>query len=197
MRILLVVTLLVCLAACASKTTTKPSTEAYLLGQLNVVTINNEPVVLNSSDQFAWQGELLFSGDEKLTQEEDIKQRIKQAITRQFEMQGLVFNEDIASADYLLVGVVLLDGYQQDPKHADLLFGLDPGMKNQDEYGLGTLLIGIKSVNTGGYVWRGAVQVLTSANDALPAEVRKARLHNAIRALFKGFLEQRAITADT
>lgn len=191
MRIVLVMFLTVLVAACTTETTTKPAGEAYVLGKLNVVAINNEPVVLTLEDTFAWQSELVFSGEIKPGHVEKIKPQLKAAITSHFAGQGFEFNGNISGADYLLVGMVLLEGHEKDPKHADLLFGLDPGMRSEGDYGLGTLLVGIKSAQTGSYVWRGAVQILTSPNNELPKDIRTARLKNAIDALFRGFLSQR------
>lgn len=191
MRIVWVMLLTTLVAACATETTTKPAAEAYVLGQLNVVAINNEPVVLSQSDQFAWQSDLVFSGEAQPGHLEKIKPQLKNAVATHFSGQGFGFSDNISSADYLLVGLVLLEGHEKDPKHADLLFGLDPGMRSQGKYGLGTLLVGIKSAKTGSYVWRGAVQILTSPDGELPDDIRSARLKNAVDALFKGFLDQR------
>ena len=193
MRLILVMLCTILVASCTTETITQPAAEAYVLGKLNVVAINNEPVSLSQTDQFAWQGDLVFSGDVKPGHAEKIKPQIKAAISSHFASQGLGFNANITDADYLLVGLVLLEGHEKDPKHADLLFGLDPGMRSQGDYGLGTLLVGIKSAKSGNYVWRGAVQILTSPNNELPEDIRSARLENAIDALFKGFLSQRVV----
>ena len=193
MRIVLLMFLTSLLAACASETTTKPAAEAYVLGKLNVVAINNEPVLLSIEDQFAWQSDLIFSGETKPGHNEKIKPQLKNAIAAHFVEQGFSFNQNIGDADYLLVGLVLLEGHEKDSQHADLLFGLDPGMRSQGEYGLGTLLIGIKSAKTDSFVWRGAVQILTSPNNKMPDDIRSARLNNALDALFKGFLSQRTM----
>jgi hypothetical protein len=92
-------------------------------------------------------------------------------------------------ANYFLVGAILVEGFQAEP-HRELLQGIDPGMQPSKEHGLATLLVGVRNVNTGNIVWRGAVQLLLANDkDELAPAAKKARAKHAIDRLLSGLFE--------
>ncbi len=190
MRHLIIILAMSILSACATSTQPETSSLAPELRQVNVISITKEKVDFAKNKLFAWQTDLFVTGSEAKAVKPANIVNLKQQVQDYFNGKGYLFSDNLMNADYFLVGMVLLDGYEQSTEHSELLMGLDPGMHPSKEYGLGTLLIGVRDVKSGNLVWRGAVQIfLANDNDALSADVRKARVNHAIKMLMDGLFE--------
>jgi hypothetical protein len=181
---------LVCTGAlfgCASEDLV-PSQQSVQMRKINVISVHATTATLTENTRFSWQRELLVAGDNGHNYEAKIP-TLKSQIEAYFNQRGYVFTQTLSDANYSLEAVVLLEGHQDvdAAENSDLLFGLDPGMSPSKEFGMGTLLVGIKDTKTGELVWRGAVQILTGGS--LSDEARMAKIDNAIQLLLEGFFD--------
>ncbi len=175
------------LSACTTEIVKPESDPKAELKQVNVISVTKQKVNFDINSKFAWQSDLLLAGDEAEKYRNSVPQ-LKASVEKDFNGRGYQFTPNLLDADYFLVGMVLLEGHEQSSEHSELLMGLDPGMHPSQEYGLGTLLIGVQNAKGGDLVWRGAVQVLT-ADDALPEDQKAARVKNAIKMLIDGLFD--------
>lgn len=190
MRILTVFLTVMALAACTTTVTPVNKVPAPELRQVNVISITKEKVNFEKNKIFAWQTDLLVAGSEAPDVKRGGIDNLKLQVKKYFNQKGYMFSDNLLTADYFLVGMLLLEGHEQSSEHSELLLGLDPGMHPSEEYGLGTLLIGVRDTNTSNLVWRGAVQIfLASDTDEMTEQERKARVANAIKMLMDGLFD--------
>ena len=179
--------LILVISACTTEVV-KPESESRVeLKKVNVISVTKQKVDFDINAKFAWQTDLLLAGDEAEKYRHNVPQ-LKSVVEHDFMRRGYQFTDNLLHADYFLVGMVLLEGHDESLKHGDLLLGLDPGMHPSQEYGLGTLLIGVQNSKGGDLVWRGAVQVLTT-NDEIPQEQKSARVKHAVEMLIDGLFD--------
>jgi hypothetical protein len=157
------------------------------LSKVNALSISNQPLILTNETTFSWQKPVMLRGDEQ-TEFADKLPAIRKAIEQKFIREGYQFAPLTDESEYGLVAYVLVEGHDaaesgKSTEHKELLFGLDPGMRAKGDYGMGTLLVGIKDAKTGALMWRGAAQILT--DPSLTDDERKARLENVLNVLFK------------
>ncbi|MCK5880309.1 MAG: DUF4136 domain-containing protein [Sinobacterium sp.] len=191
MRKLITIMAMLSLAACTTTTVTPVNKgSAPALRQVNVISLTKEKINFEKSDTFAWQTQLLAAGSEAAKMKQGSVTNLEKQVEGYFNKKGYKFNKNLLDADYFLVGVLLLEGHEESSEHSDLLIGLDPGMHPSEEYGVGTLLIGVRDVKNSQLVWRGAVQIFLAGEDSeLTLPERTARIDNAIKMLMDGLFD--------
>ena len=162
--------------------------EERKLRQVNVTSVTKQKVAIAEDQVFAWQQPLLVIGAEE-GQTASISEELVNRINSDLIARKYAVAVKSPEIPYHLVGFVLLENSAEHDNH-ELLIGLDPGMRPSKDFGLGTLVLGVKDKNNT-LVWRGAVQVLTAGNK-LPKEQRDARLEKAVRMLVDSFFEGNA-----
>jgi len=156
------------------------------LQRINVSSIKMIEGELDKANAFAWQQDLLLIGDAAEHYRPNMP-ALRNKIEQHIKHAGYNFVHQPSQAQYLLVALVLVEGHQQSPEHQALLDGLDPGLHARNQFGLGTMLVGIHDRKQDKLLWRGAAQLLISDESIEPA-FRQHRIDHAISLLFSGIL---------